>query len=154
MFNPPKDASGEVIPHDEPNLAGSSGFIRFINPDFHVVPDDNTGGKRISSAAFKATNGDPSYGMSGDLEQSVIAGGLDAVDVVPTGFGAVRLLVSDIRGLGHAVGSDPILPGNQFGLPPDPHHGQAWGVKTKTHSQKLLRAISDWVVPIPGVALR
>jgi hypothetical protein len=149
VFNPPRTADGSVIPHDEPLLNDSNNLIRKINIRSHIVTDENTGGRRISSAAFSATSDDPHFGMSVDLGQSVIASGKQEADVVPVGFGAVRLKTGNVRELGLQVGSDP----ETETTPPNPHHGQIWGVKNK-YRKKLHSIVDDWVVPISGVNLR
>jgi hypothetical protein len=142
---PPRDASGQVTPHDDASILGSSALIRHINPSVHVVPDDNTGGRRLSSAAFSATNLDPQYGMSTDIGQMLSERGLAEDAMVPTGMGAVRLRVDAVRALDLSVGSDP-EPGNWA-------HGQVWGVKDSKR-RKLHKVVEDWVVPLVGVALR
>jgi hypothetical protein len=154
VFNAVRDGSGAVEPHDEPSLGGDDGLIRHIrNDDNHLCPDENRGGKRISSAAFSATSGDPRHGMSVDLEKSLLIAGLMADSRVPAGLGAVRLRVGAVRGLGLKVGSDPIPANNQDGLPENPHHGQVWGVRPNFR-KKLHRLVEGWVVPLPGVRLR
>jgi hypothetical protein len=137
--------NGVVVAHDDPVILPQSLLIRHINPDHHVVRDENTNGLRISSGAFAATTKDPDYGMSVDIGQLLSEQGLPDHHMVPQHMGAVSLGVGDLREIGLKIGSDPV-PTNEF-------HGQAWGVKPSMRKtvQKLIR---DWVVPLPGVALR
>jgi hypothetical protein len=142
---PPLGPNGVVVAHDDPAILPQSLLIRHINPDHHVVPDENTKGLRISSGAFAATTRDPDYGMSVDIGQLLSERRLPNHHMVPQRMGAVSLGVGDLREIGLRIGSDPV-PMNEF-------HGQTWGVKPSMRKavHKLLKA---WVVPISGVALR
>jgi hypothetical protein len=122
-----------------------SSLIRHINPDFHVVPDENTGCLRIASSAFSATSGEPAHGMSVDVGQLLDERGLNEAFHVPQGMGAVRFRVGATRDLGFRVGSDP--------LPDNAEHGEVWDVKSKK-GRKIQGIVEDWVVELPGVALR
>ena len=144
-LNPPRDDTGAVVPHDDPAIEGDSSLVRHINPDFHIVPDENIGGRRVSSNAFSATNGDPQYGMSVDIGQLLSELGLGEGGMVPPGMGAVRLRVNAVRGLALMVGSDP--------EPDNAAHGQVWGVKSSKRP-KIHKVVEDWVIAIPGVAIR
>ncbi|MCJ2112848.1 hypothetical protein MKK64_16820 [Methylobacterium sp. E-025] len=144
-LNPERDECGEVVPHDDPELRPETFLIRNINPEYHLVPDENTGGQRIGSSAFSATNGDPTYGMSADLSQIIDEAGASLLVNVPNGFGAVLIPVSRVRGLGLPVGSDPVH-NNKY-------HGQIWGVK-KPKRTKIHSVVEKWLVPLPGIAIR
>jgi hypothetical protein len=133
------------MPHDDLAILPESVLVRHINPKYHVVPDENTNGRRITSAAFAATNGDPHYGMSVDVNQLLSEQQLPAAHKVPSGMGAVSLVVADLREKRLQVGSDPV-PANEF-------HGQVWGVK-KTLRNVVQKLVKDWVVPLDGVAIR
>lgn len=145
-LTPPMDTNGSVKPHDEPAILANTFIVRHINPDYHVCPDENSGGDRISSNAFSATNGDPHFGMSVDIGQLLAEAGLAESHMVPTGMGAVRLPVDGVRALSLKVGSDPIPPSH-------PYHGQVWGVKNSKR-RKLHQLVAGWVVELPGIALR
>lgn len=140
---PPVGPDGQVVPHDDPAILPQSMLIRHINVAVHVVPDENLQGRRISSAAFSPTSGDPHYGMSVDLGQLLAEQGLPENHMVRNGMGAVKLRTGDVRAEGLRVGSDPV-PTNAF-------HGQVWGVRNR---KRLHRLVVDWVVPISGVAIR
>jgi hypothetical protein len=137
--------NGVVVAHDDPAILPQSLLIRHINPDHHVVPDENTKGSRISSGAFAATTRDPDYGMSVDIGQLLSEQGLPDRHMVPQRMGAVSLGVGDLRGIGLRIGSDPV--------PTNEYHGQVWGVKTSMR-KAVQKLVKDWVVPLPGVALR
>lgn len=144
-LNPVTDEQGNVVPHDDAGLRTDSLLIRHINPAQHVYFDENLNRARVASSAFSATSGDPHYGMSVDLAQLLEETSQPHAAMVPSGFGAVSLRVSDVRALSLQVGSDPVE-GNEF-------HGQAWGVKTTTR-KKLQRIVVDWVVPLDNVSLK
>jgi hypothetical protein len=137
-----------VAPHDDLGIDSAGVLVRHIHPT-HIVPDENIGGKRISSAAFSATSGDPDNGMSVDIGQKLIADGKALDAMVKDGLGAVSLPVGGVRELGLKVGPDPDLNID----PPNPYHGQVWPVKSSTRS-KLHKIVIDWVRALPGVALR
>jgi len=144
-LNPQIGADGRIIPHDDPEIAAESWLIRHINPDVHVCEDENLGRRRISSAAFSATTGDPDYGMSVDLGQLLVGAGLSEDARVPPGFGAVRLRVARVRVLALRIGSDPTLGAHA-------QHGQVWDVKS-TKRSKIRQIVEGWVVELIGVAL-
>jgi hypothetical protein len=83
--------------------------------------------------------------MSIDLGQELEAAGKGLDAMIEPGLGAVRIRVSDIRGLRLWVGSDPIDPGN-------PYHGQVWNYHKKA-PRDLHRLDKAWVVQLPGVSL-
>jgi ribosomal protein L21E len=148
-LQPQRNDQGAVIPHNDDALSNESLLIRHINPDYHVVPDENIGGRRIGSNAFSATNGDPHNGMSVNLEQLINERGLEPKSLVPENFGAVSLNVGDVRDLD----VDPKL---QVGSDPEPHnryHGQVWGVKGSVR-RKLHRLVRGWVVELKDVHLK
>jgi hypothetical protein len=142
-LNPPRDPDG-VIPHDDPAIPDDSYLVRHINPTAHVSRDEETGGLRVSSGAFSKTR-EPRGGVSVDLGHLLAKEGKALDAMVPTGFGAVKLRVAQVRELALQVGSDA--------LPANPYHGQIWGASRKT-SRDLNRIIEAWLVPLPGVYLR
>jgi hypothetical protein len=144
-LDPPTDLHGNVVAHDDQAIVPASMLIRHINEAAHVVFDENRNCRRIARLAFSATSGDPDDGMSVDIGQLLAEAGLQEDAQVPRGMGAVKLEVGQVRALVLRVGSDPI--------PTNKYHGQVWGVKDSKR-QKLHSVVVDWVVPIPGVALR
>ena len=143
---PPRDATGVVMPHDDPEIGNETILVRHINPAYHVVLDENIGGRRISSNAFSCSTGDPGHGMSVDIGQLLSEAARSMAAMVPMGFGAVSLNVGQVRNLVLKVGSDPIPEKN-------PYHGQTWGVRRRARPQ-LHGIVIDWVVAIEGVAIR
>lgn len=144
-LKPPIGPDGIVVAHDDPNILPQSMLIRRINEAQHVILDENINGRRVSSAAFSRTTGDPDNGMSVDLGQLLAEAGLQEDAKVLPGMGAVKLQVGPVRDLKLRVGSDP-TPTNAF-------HGQVWDVKD-TKRRQLHKLVIGWVVPIPGVAIR
>ena len=142
-LNPPKGADGQVIPHDDFAIDPASWLIRHI-PEYHIVPDENLGGRRISSGAFSHTSDDPDFGMSVDIGQLLDELGLSQDAMVPLGMGAVRLQVGAVRALALRVGSDP--------MPDNVAHGQVWGVKDSKRS-KLHKIVDDWVTTLENVSI-
>lgn len=138
---PPRDASGNVIPHDHGGVAPGDGVIRRIS-DNQIVTDKN-GQKRISSKAFQGSS-DTNGGMSVDLECSILLAGLDPKVYVttPRWIGSVRFEAGTIRSEGFLVGFHP--------LPENPHHGEVWGDFSRVKRRRLQR-ICVWLVPIQGV---
>jgi hypothetical protein len=122
---PPRDADGNVIPHDHAEILADHHVIRHTTP-LHVV-DDGQGRKRIASGVYVESS-EPPKGMSVDLEEWTVGAGLDPLNYVAPAHGAVELRVGDLRALGLQVGYHP--------LPDNPHHCEVWGVKS-THRRKI-----------------
>ena len=150
-LSPQRDAAGQVIPHDDPAIRGESYVVRHINPDAHLAPDENTGGRRISTGAFHHTR-ELSGGVSVDLGQELERAGLPLDRMVEPGMGAVKIRVDAIRRLALWVGSDPIVPHRPEDYA-NPYHGQIWKCRKRT-PRDLHKMVEGWVVPLPGVALR
>ena len=142
---PKRNQDGEVVAHNDPAIDDASMLIRYINVREHVIYDENLRRRRISSAAFSASSGDPNFGMSVDLGQLLAEGGLSESARVPAGMGAVKLQVGPVRSLNLRVGSDQSR-ANKY-------HGQVWDVKSGKRS-KLHKLVLDWVAPIDDVTLR
>jgi hypothetical protein len=90
--------------------------------------------------------------VSIDIGQELLAAGFALGHMVQAGMGAVKIRVDAIRRLQLWVGSDPII-SEKPGDPENPYHGQIWRCRKKT-PRDLLKAVDDWVVELPGVALR
>jgi hypothetical protein len=138
---PPRDAAGNIIPHDHPDILNDHTAIRRIS-ERQIVIDAN-GQRRISSIAFKPSSG-LNGGMSIDLERFIIESKLDPRAFVTTPFwtGSVCFGVGVLRGEMLQVGYDP-LPDNKF-------HGEVWGATKRTQWRRL-QELASWYVPIPGV---
>ena len=142
---PPRDSSGEVVPHDHAGILPDDGVIRRISEQ-QVVDDQGRGCRRISSMAFKASS-EVGGGMSVDLQREIEEARFDARAYVttPRWTGSVRFMARDLRAIGLKVGYDP--------LKTNPYHGQVWGDFSKAQQQSL-RTISHWFVELPGVVIR
>jgi hypothetical protein len=137
MGTPPRDASGNVLPHDDPDIEDGDGLLRYIDPDNHLVWDDNLGRYRVSSAAFSESS-TPNGGMSVDIEQSMVAAGLAREARLPNPrWGIARLLAGNMRQLGLQVGSDS--------LPENPHHGAVWGIGRNRRLRKVICGQAEYL---------
>ncbi len=109
LHQPPRDADGNVEPLDHNGIQAGDGVIRRVS-DQQVVTDPKTGGRRLSSMAFKPSTG-PKAGMSVDLEKNIEEAGLDARTYVtsPKWVGSVRFKAGALRGEGFISNSKTIL---------------------------------------------
>lgn len=141
---PPRDANGEVKPHNHDGISSGDGVIRRISEQ-HIVFDPKIGGRRLSSAAFTPSSG-PNGGMSVDLERQIEEAGLNPkVHVTsPQWTGSVRFLAGSLRAEGFMVGYDP--------LPENPYHGEVWGNFRKSNQRKLVQ-LCAWLVPISDTSI-
>lgn len=148
-FALPVDPSGDVLPHDHPDLTDDRRVIRRISDDY-VVPDQNNGGQRLSSALFK---NDPRDGhLSVDFEHCILQKKMSPAAYVtdPQWFGALIIKIGDLRSVDKAsvakdrwkIGMVPVE-GNDC-------HAGVWGKITKGQSNDLQRK-SNWLVRIDGV---
>lgn len=150
-FDLPRDPDGEVLPHDHPDLSDGSKLIRRISSEY-VVPDNNRGGKRLSSAVFK---NDPRQGyLSVDSEACIISmGQAPAIYVTsPTWIGALIISVDDFRSFDDAKDKEKCW---KIGMHPikdvNPCHAAIWG-KIRQGQSNDLQKRSEWLVQIPDVA--
>ena len=137
MGIPPRDQDGNVLPHDDPDIADQDGLLRYIDPENHLVWDDNTQSYRVSSGALSESS-EPNGGMSVDLERLMLAAGLTSEHRLPgPRWGIARIFTGAARGLGLRVGSDP--------LPDNPHHGAVWGIGYNKSIKRKLLAGAQWI---------
>jgi hypothetical protein len=144
-LEPPRDASGNVVPHDHEEILDAHGVIRRISSE-HLVDDMKCPtGRRLSTMLFRASSG-PNGGMSVDLQNEIEKAGLEPKTYVttPQFFGALRLTAGQFRSEGFQVGADPI--------PTNPYHGEVWGSFTRGEQKRLLN-LSEWFVAIEGVSI-
>lgn len=109
-------------------------------PPWHVVPDENLGIMRPSSAAFEDdSDGDP---MSVFLAEIVKNSGRGAESILVghTDYALSGLTAGLARRLGQGIASDPTVH--------EPAHAVVFGKKTKSISRALAKQ-SKWVVPPP-----
>jgi len=118
---------------DDPAIGDDERLFRRIHPT-QVVPDEDSGLMRLSSAAFK----DPE--MSVDLETVLAAHGLPVEACLKghEGHLLAALPAGGCRRLEQAVCPDP--------LPDNPAHGIVYGRK-KGRIPDRLREIATWVIP-------
>lgn len=136
--------TGQVIPHDHPEIKNTDGIIRRISEE-QLVFDEKIGRKRISTKAFQASSG-PNEGMSVDLQVQIEEAGLDARVYVttPKWIGSVRLEAGTLRERNLKVGFRPTRN--------NPYHGEVWGAFPKS-TQRYLLNNCVWFVEIPGVSI-
>lgn len=106
-------------------------------PPWHVVDDNNRGGKRISKAAFDDhPNGTP---MSVVLGDEVVAAGRDPTTLIADldGFCLASVTAALARSLKQGIVRRP--------LPEEPAHAEVFGTKTEGVRRKFARA-AIWVI--------
>lgn len=142
---PPRNAAGQVEPHDHQEILPDDGVIRRVSQEF-VVPDKD-GMPRVSTMAFQPSSVAQGGGLSIDLQREIEESGRDARQFVmsPPWIGSVRFSAGQLRGEELMVGYEPMPPDNPF-------HGEVWGNFSKGKKKRLLQ-IAQWFVTIPGVSL-
>ena len=138
-----------VSPYDEPEIGNDDQIVRRVDPQQHVIFDENTQRQRLSSKLFSPSSG-PNGGMSVDIPRLIERAGIDVRSFVINSkySGAVYFVVGDVRNAGLRVGYDPIL-GN-------PYHGEVWGPADKPNTftarqKRELAKASRWFVALPDV---
>src|SRR5262249_8765703 len=136
---------------DHPELTNDGRLIRRV-PALWVV--DTPAGRRLSSAALEPSSKevDPYCGLSVDLEQLILADGVNPIEHVnkSQALGALAFRVSSFRDRHFQVGFDP-MPGNDY-------HGGVWqrpalnAKFTRGMRKKLLRE-AEWFIAIDGVSI-
>jgi hypothetical protein len=77
--------------------------------------------------------------MSVEVERLILTAGSTLEDRLPHDrFGIARLLVSDLRDLHLAVGSDP--------LPENPYHAQVWGIGNNRRIRRHLAHLAEIIM--------
>jgi hypothetical protein len=136
--NPPRDADGNVLPHDDPvTIPGEWTLLRHVHREQWAARDERTGSPRPQSNAF-AFSTEGSRSMSVDIEPAMLEEGLPSTHYAfRADKGVVRITAAKARELQFLVGSEPI-PGN-------PHHGGIWAPNPaipKSQLDKSRRALS------------
>lgn len=122
---------------DDPAIGDGVRLFRRIHPA-HVVPDEDSGTMRVSTAAFRDLE------LSVDVESVMIELGLSAEWCIAnrSGFRLVSLRAGGCRELRQLVCLDPVTdPGAE-----NPAHGLVYGEKTRA-VQRELRDLAIWVIP-------
>lgn len=137
-----------VEPYDDPEISDADDVVRRVNPVEHVVPDQNSGGRRLSTKAFSESSSG-SQGMSVDLPKMIEEAGVDVETFVttPVYTGSVKIRARSIRDQDLSVGKEPLIE--------NPYHGEVWRIgaaRRFTNGQKKrLRESACWFVEIEGV---
>jgi hypothetical protein len=125
---------------NDPTILNPSELWRRIPPRW-IVPDENLGGLRPSSAAFdNHSDGSPMSILLAD----VLAGlgrGPDTVLLGHENYALASITAGLARECGQGVARDP--------LPEEPAHGLVFGKKTRPVRRKLALGCR-WVIPPQG----
>lgn len=151
-FERPVDEDGNTLPHDDPSLAGERLIIRHIYPG-HIVPDDNTGGLRLSSAVFEHRYRDPLDHLSFDSQHCLDEKGIALRDAVDASNypGSLSISVQDFREEDPSEKSEDKWKIGMIPVPGNDCHGGVWGKISGGIAKKLQRR-AIWARPIPGVS--
>jgi hypothetical protein len=140
-----------VTPYDEVAITSDQLIIRRINPDQHIIQDDNRNCRRISTKAYQPSS-EPNGGMSVDIEDLITKSGQDPISYVTNQvfIGSVSFTAETIRSTGLRVGYDP--------LPANLYHGEVWGPdirpnKFSAGEKRALLQSATWYVQIQDVSL-
>ena len=152
----PRDADGQILPHDHPDLQGERRMIRGVHRRY-IVMDANRGCERLSSSLFKNSPRRQGY-LSFDSEYCLQNRGEDPIEYIGgSGWeGAVVITVERFRSFdpSQAVNNQwkiGMVPLDQE-IPPKPCHGAVWGAISEGKANEIRRA-TDWLVPIPDVVI-
>lgn len=139
-----------VDPYDDDSITAVDRVIRRVDPEHHVVPDENTGTSRLSTKAFGESS-EGSRGLSIDIKNLISEAGLVPEEYVttPKYIGSVEFEASLPRSLGLVVGFEPI--------DENPYHGEIWRIGetprfSGSQKRNLLKG-STWLVEIAGVII-
>ncbi|WCL54405.1 hypothetical protein [Gimibacter soli] len=132
-----------VAPYDDDSIEADDLIIRRIDPENHLVYDENLQTNRLSSQVFSPSSGG---GMSVDIEKLITATGSmpEEYVVTPKWKGAVQFTAGAARDVELMVGLDP--------LDSNPCHGEVWGRFSRSQKRALMEA-SEWLVPLTGVEI-
>ena len=141
---PPRDQSGNVIPHDHQEISAEDGIIRRISQQ-QVVPGKD-GKPTLSTLAVNPSSLSLGGGMSVDLQTLIESKGVEPRSFVtqPPFIGSIRFTTQFLRSMAFQVGYDP--------CEDNPYHGEVWGNFSNGRKKELLRN-SEWFVPINGVTI-
>lgn len=140
---PPRDADGNVVPHNHADILDADGIIRRVTMQHVVVDPKAAGGRKLSSILFNPSSGH-NGGLSVDLRRPIEEDGLDPRALITTEefVGSVIMTARVFRDKTLLVGYDP--------LPTNSYHGEVWGNFTGGCRKQLLR-LAEWFVAIDGV---
>jgi len=121
---------------DDATIVDASELWRRIHPGW-VVPDENTGGMRASSAAFdNSPDGSPTSVLLADIVRGT---GRTPGDVIAEfdGYALSSITAGQARGCKQGIARDP--------LPSEPAHAHVFGRKTKA-AKRCLAGHARWVI--------
>lgn len=136
MCNPIVQQYGSLELTDDPGIEDDDRVIRHCRTPVQIVPDDLTGGMRISSQAFKPK---PGESTSVDLECLLHQAGFNALHrcgQMPDTYAMIALQVGVLRSKDRGVAHTPK---EQDETGPNPFHGDIIGL-TKKDSRGLVAA--------------
>ena len=148
-----------VDSYNEDRIKDEDFIIRRVNPEQHVVLDENTGRRRTSSKLFSLSS-TPNYGMSVDIPKLMEEANVDAKEFVttPVYTGSVRFRAKAARAVGLRIGYDPIK--DVPGVEDNPYHGEVWAASSQSlnkfsrSQKKALVGASEWFVELPDVDIK
>lgn len=150
-----RDENGKIKPHNDASIPDDSKLLRGVVKQYHVVPDENTGRMRISSAFLEPStvDRDPYEGLSVDVQAKMDGNGADPTQIMkarvledgtPAFQGVISLKAAAFRTRSFLVGYEP-MPGNEY-------HGAVWQTAvaklTKSKRKALLKE-AEWFIVIP-----
>lgn len=121
---------------DDASIADTAELWRNI-PPWHIVQDNNTGGKRISKAAFEDhPDGSP---MSVALGDEVLAAGRQPISLIEAldGFCLASVSAALARSLKQGIVRKPLID--------EPAHAEVFGKKTDSVRKTFARN-ATWVI--------
>lgn len=145
---PPRDVSGEVVPHDHAEILEDHGILRRVSDQWVVTRAD--GRRTLTSLAFKPSS-DRYQGMSVDLEDWLREDDQNPEQFVtsPKWVASIRFRAGDLRSEGFRVGWDPLE--RQGAFPANNYHAEVWGIE-RQHKDRLAE-LAEWFVPLPDVLI-
>jgi hypothetical protein len=149
VCRPQRQAYGSANLVDDQEIEDKDRVIRHCRTPVQIVDDALTGGKKISSQAFKARAGE---GCSVDLECLLTHVGLNALSrcgVMPDTYAMVALKAGEARAIGAGIA---YTPKPQDALPANDFHGDIFNIGKK--SKALMQGAEILVVqgePFPRI---
>lgn len=143
---PPRDADGIVIPHDDIICAPNESRVLRSVSSYWLRNLEPGPGRYLNNAVFSesSVSVDRYRGMSVCLEKLLQENSQPvAKAILECHEGLVTLNVGAIRQLGLQVGWDP--------RPENPYHGQVWGVRKRLRAR--IFELREWIARPPDVEL-
>ena len=71
LTQPPRNAQGQVLPHDHVEISGDDTVIRLISAEWQTLDPKYPEGKRLSSMAWERSS-EPNGGLSVNLQSLIL----------------------------------------------------------------------------------